>query len=379
MSSNESQNTSGPQKPKWLTATLIVALAVIVGSGVFLLRSKKSTSPEQETASATGARPSEPAQSSSQSTLTSQTSPGSQPSEGTNSAANQPSSSGTGTGAAVGAGATTVVGAVAPTTAGNAGTPDAKTPTGSTAAPNALVGAKEGGAAALGKVSPSIPLPGAGAIAIPPVVGGIGGVKTPGLAGDSKTNSLAMAPTAPQTAEQVPPAPTEGCVTVSYRHKKTSGHSSEESCLNHKNLLKLKHVNANSICVRVNKTPVAFEKVAGKSDEILVAPGAGPHAEITVRYCFGKKTCPENCTIPKDDFMGSIGATAQNDEGTAQWDPTEKADPAKPKLNVHAKIDSDLKKDLEALDESDSATVSTFKDWIANEENPACGTKQAMR
>ena len=350
MSSNETKNTPAPQKPKWLTAALVLSLVLILGAGVFLLRSKKSSNPNPEQASQ-----SNPADPHSNQAMQPSTAPNPSNAESTatNNSAGPPSADAPSayTSSADGQAVAVPVPGVAPATGVAASLTNTKTGI---------------GAQALSKAQP----PTTGALPGVPAIAPIGSLPL-------KTNGLNSAPST-TTAEQTPPPPAEGCLTLSYHHKKTAGHSSEESCLNHKNLIKLKHTNANSVCVRLNKTPVAFEKVPGKADEILVAPGAGPHAEITVRYCFGKKTCPEDCTVPKDEFMGSIGASAQN-EKTAQWDPSEKADPSKPKLNVHAKIDSDLKKDLETLDEPDSASLSTFKDWVADAENPACGTNQAMR
>jgi hypothetical protein len=184
-----------------------------------------------------------------------------------------------------------------------------------------------------------------------------------------------------EKTEAAPSSP-EGCFTLSYHHKKTSGHNTEESCMAHKNVVKMKYPHASAVCVRVNKTPVAFERSKDKPDQLIIGAVAGPQAEITVRYCLGKAKCAEDCTIPKDDFMNSIGGVAQNDkeDSAGQWEANEKADGApQARPNVSAHLKGDLRKELENLDQPEEAAQTVFQDWIAGNEAPSCGTRQAMR
>lgn len=174
-----------------------------------------------------------------------------------------------------------------------------------------------------------------------------------------------------QAKMETPTEPPKGCVTITYQHRKTTGHNHEEACFQHKNLIRLKHDNVNSVCVRVNGTPVPFEFNKSKTNEILVAAVAGPKAQITARYCFGKTKCDENCTIPKDDFMDAIGGDKPMQ--VAQWDAHDTVDKDS---DVNAHLDSEMKKELDRLDRVET---TVFADWIGGSEAPACGTKHAQR
>lgn len=200
---------------------------------------------------------------------------------------------------------------------------------------------------------------------------GVGTGTAGGLAGGAKQAQIAEAPAAP-------PVPTQGCYTVTFHHKKTSGHSNEEACTQHKNLIRIPHPNPASICVRMNKVPVAFELVKGKTNELVVGAIAGPKAEITARYCVGHSTCAEDCKIPKDDFMDAIGAGGEMaaPARVAQWDPADKADKDS---DVNGHLDAEMKRELDKLDEAPAqAATEIFKDWLTSSESPACGSKHAM-
>lgn len=181
------------------------------------------------------------------------------------------------------------------------------------------------------------------------------------------------------TAPVVAEGPT--CFTETFTHKPMSGHSDEESCSHHKNLLKLAHSNVNSahVCVRVNGAPVKFER---KGDEILIGSIAGPKAKITVRYCTGKLTCAaiakEDCSVPRDEFMDAMGGGGTDD--TVQWESAG----ANPKSLEDARLNNEVKKELADIDGVDSsekdrapAQISVFKEWIREENVPACEKKQA--
>ncbi|MCM2322936.1 MAG: hypothetical protein NDJ90_06705 [Oligoflexia bacterium] len=187
---------------------------------------------------------------------------------------------------------------------------------------------------------------------------------TPGL-----PPSQAKVP-APVVTEAAPP---QGCVTLVFHHKKQTGHTDEEACSQHKNLIKLPHANPTSLCVRVNKTPVRFQQIAGKPNEILVAAIAGPRSEITARYCFGKATCQEDCTIPKDEFMDAIGGSDSDKlAGAGQWDNGAK------EADVNAHLDAEMKRELDNLDRHVRGDNGVFNGWLSGAPAAACGTKPVL-
>lgn len=174
---------------------------------------------------------------------------------------------------------------------------------------------------------------------------------------------------APSVAVASAPQPT--CFYESFHHKPTSGHTDEEACSRHKNLLKLTHANPSAahFCVRVNGTPVKFMR---KGDEILIGSIAGPKAKITVNYCLGKSNCDElakdDCTVPKDEFMEALGG--DTDSLNAQW-------------GDNGQLNADVKKELEEIDGATSdeqdrapAQASIFKEWIRDQDASACAQKQ---
>ena len=205
--------------------------------------------------------------------------------------------------------------------------------------------------------------------------------------GKSQTSGLITSPQTTQNGlpgtDGVPAAgaktePTPTCFIVAYHHKPLPGHSDDESCSHHKNLIRLKHANVNSasVCMRVNGVPVKFERVAGRSDEVVIGGVAGPHAAITARYCVGHVTCNEDCTIPKDEFMDALGGGTESDvtlAANAQWE----AEDAKAAA-ADSKLNQDLKKELSEFDEpapagnEEKGARKPFADWISENETPTC-------
>ncbi len=176
-------------------------------------------------------------------------------------------------------------------------------------------------------------------------------------------------------------AETQGCFTVTFKHKRMMAHSSDETCSHHKNVVKLYHkkVDAKSICVRVDGKPVKFAVNKKDSRELMIAGVAGPEAKITARYCVGKSGCSEDCKVPRDDFMAAIGGEDDLKGGTeiGHWDSDA---PSETETKNTAKLNSELKRELAELDEVEPGTsegVSIFRDWVGEEEIPACGSKQA--
>jgi hypothetical protein len=170
---------------------------------------------------------------------------------------------------------------------------------------------------------------------------------------------------------------------ITFRHKKLATHASDDECSHHRNLLKLGHedINASTVCIRVNGTPVRHELVSGKTDEFIIGPVAGPHDTITARFCTGKTVCTESCNYPAkeivkhDEFLDAIGGTdSADDNKVAHW---EAADAAKT-AEVNQAVDGEIKKELQNQDEAAKkiaqSKMEIFKDWINESEQPSCGT-----
>jgi hypothetical protein len=173
----------------------------------------------------------------------------------------------------------------------------------------------------------------------------------------------------------IPPPTTEKlaavCFTETFKHKALASHEDGEACLHHQNLIKLarKNINPRTLCVRVNGSAVKF-KVLPQNHAVLIGASAGPHAEITVRYCTGRSTCHEGCKIAKDEFLSAIGgdeAVTSNKGWNAEADGA-----------GHSTEDTALKKEVEQLNrdtQTDGTKTSIFKDWVFQKENLACNGK----
>ncbi len=163
------------------------------------------------------------------------------------------------------------------------------------------------------------------------------------------------------------------CVTVTYKRSEESRKLASADLAERKNLIKIKHsgVNAQSICVKVNQVPVAYQ--TGKDDEILLAPIADGKAEVSVRYCVGKAKCQEDCAIPepaKDEFMTAIGGGDAADGAVAQWDPEDKSNSD---AEIHAAIDPEMRKALQDPKKvMKKAEGEAFSHWQSVSEAPAC-------
>lgn len=218
------------------------------------------------------------------------------------------------------------------------------------------------GGTQLGTGAPGAPLPGVG------------------IPGAGTTAQLAPAPGA------LPPAePQDQCVTITYHHKAIASHNDEEACSHHKNMLKLAKIGdariaPQTVCVRVNGTPVHYLTVKGHADELIFGSIAGPKSKVTVHYCTGKALgcAKEDCTVPKDEFMEAIGGgeSGSGDAKLGQWDPTA---PAEKEADVMAKLDGEVKKELETNDDLNGRAPAgeLFKDWIGETQAAACGAAQA--
>ncbi|OFZ17986.1 MAG: hypothetical protein A2X94_06325 [Bdellovibrionales bacterium GWB1_55_8] len=169
-----------------------------------------------------------------------------------------------------------------------------------------------------------------------------------------------------------PEPPKPECFRASFSHPKLAAHSSDELCSQHQNLLTLKHkdVNSKSLCVRVNGRPVRFDRVKGHPERIIIGPIAGPKAVITANYCIGKAHCPEECKIPKDEFLDAIGGTEEVGQQLGKWLDSDKDTGDV----VAAQLDSQLKKELADLEDKGEL----FSGWNGDSEARECGRKIAI-
>lgn len=356
-------------RKKWIALSMLILF--VLGGGVYQLR-KRGSGP-------TGGESSGLGQNSAPNAADSPDAP-----KPSGSDSGEPLASSGQPGGAAGPGAPTSLGAVAPA-------PDAST--GSAPAPAARSGGFFSSLFSRGKA----PVGGAGLPAVAPPSGPVAAVLpgAPGLPGGASPEGSKPALTPSElaasggsSAPAVPAPPKDTCYTVTYRHKSLSSHSDEETCSHHKNWLKLKHkdVNAKSVCVRVNGTPVHYLSVKGHADELIFGSIAGPKSKVTVRYCTGKmakceqELAAQECAVPKDEFMEAIGGSEGKggDARLGQWDPS---NPSEREADVMAKLDGEVKKELETNDELNGRAPEgkMFKDWLADADSitGACGTQQA--
>lgn len=176
------------------------------------------------------------------------------------------------------------------------------------------------------------------------------------------------APTAPGVTEKEKVTPALGCLSWTFTHAKTPGHKDRESCTQHRNLVKIpaiKDLNLKSLCVRVDGTPVRFEtQKQGDEVALLIGAIAGPGSKITIRGCGLKATCNDDCKIPKDEFMASIGGDEEADAPSpnrkiAKWDPHQKEEAQ----GLSAEMDAEIQKEI-----ADAQNLKTFNGW--NTDHP---------
>lgn len=182
--------------------------------------------------------------------------------------------------------------------------------------------------------------------------------------------------------QQSAPSPTNenGCVQLTLKHKQLSGHSSLDSCGEHRNAFKVAvaSLNKKSVCVRVDGTPVKFDLAQSKDKSfytITLGNIAGPMSKITARYCLGDRTCPEDCTVPKDEFLDAIGG----DEVAAAPKPAQKLAHGgkweKKPGTKDGETDGEVSDELEAEIEHElhaGRDLKVFDGWIQEREESAC-------
>lgn len=159
----------------------------------------------------------------------------------------------------------------------------------------------------------------------------------------------------------------EGCFTFNYQAK---DYKNPKTFGKHQHLITLKHseVNPKSVCVRVNDTPVAFEFLKKEEPQVILKPILKSNPKVTIQYCLRNTSCLDKCTVPKDEFMESIGGIAkgfeQADKQKVKWDPSQKDN------------EPDLKKELTGLLEEapgkDSRKLQVYSEWNRNEGTASC-------
>ncbi|MBI3533877.1 MAG: hypothetical protein HY072_00100 [Deltaproteobacteria bacterium] len=123
------------------------------------------------------------------------------------------------------------------------------------------------------------------------------------------------------------------CFILTFHHKPIASHSSDDACLEHNNLISLAHsqILDKSLCIKIDNVPVAHQIMPQKNKpqenrvaniEVLIGPVAGPHSVITAHYCLKGSVCKEECKIPKDKFMESLGVAQDHFIQTknVKWD-----------------------------------------------------------
>lgn len=172
-----------------------------------------------------------------------------------------------------------------------------------------------------------------------------------------------------------------GCFLVTLTHKPLPEHKNRQHCSRHRNYVRLgdSSINLKSLCVRVDSVPVRYELVEKKNKKgiqgLMISSGAGPNSKITVRYCIGKKSCPETkteCAVPKDDFLDAIGGSDPEEDTRiriVKWDPND----ASQDVDVAASIEADLKKELA------DAEPGVFDEWIGTSEAASCRQRVANK
>lgn len=197
------------------------------------------------------------------------------------------------------------------------------------------------------------------------------------------TSTSEKAATAQSEKSAEPAAPqikkvADECFQVEFKHKKIASHSDGEACTHHQNLVHVPipegmAINAKSVCIRVNGTPVNFKKLNNQPTDFVIDSVAGPNAVISARFCTGALNCSENCKVPKDEFLTAIGADTDSFAAPGkivQWNPAN--DKKKPNNN-EVELDRELSSLGDALKDAKGAArdVNLFDGWILENETPS--------
>ncbi|MCC7442315.1 MAG: hypothetical protein IT285_11815 [Bdellovibrionales bacterium] len=200
-----------------------------------------------------------------------------------------------------------------------------------------------------------------------PPTSDVGSAAEPKAPGKPATKQAAAPVAELAAAPARPPEPKDECFTLTFKHQDLAAHRDGEACLHHPNLMEIpaERLNRKSVCVRVNGTPVKHAVDRKHAGRVLIGAVAGPQSEISVRYCTGKLTCKEDCSVPKDEFLSAIGGAADGGSGFAE--------------GQGAQDDAALEKELRALNDASGggSDKQAFSGWLKQgKPSGACGTKE---
>ncbi|MBI4924331.1 MAG: hypothetical protein HY843_00275 [Bdellovibrio sp.] len=169
------------------------------------------------------------------------------------------------------------------------------------------------------------------------------------------------------------------CFILTFHHKPLASHSSDDACLEHNNLISLAHsqILDKSLCIKIDNVPVAHQIMPQKNKlrknkvnniEVLIGPVAGPNSVITAHYCLKGSICKEECKIPKDKFMESLGVAQDHFIQTknVKWDASIHQEEGEAALGV----DQDLEREM-SLGEAQSI----FSGWTLDKKDETCAQK----
>lgn len=188
---------------------------------------------------------------------------------------------------------------------------------------------------------------------------------------DAQNSSQAIAPSTETTAqakkEEAPRPAAPQCFSQTFRHQALKSHQDGEACLHHQNEIQVAHArfNTQSLCVRVNGTPVYHKRVGKNSGRVRLAAVAGPDSVISVSYCLTKTKCTSDCKIPKDPFMESLGGAAEVELS---------------KKNLTAEeiqLEKEMKGFTSELDSNSQKNI--FKNWVSTQPVSHCKSHSTKR
>lgn len=178
---------------------------------------------------------------------------------------------------------------------------------------------------------------------------GVPVLKAVGVPGDS----------APKVAQEV----RSGCFIAKFEHHRMRGHTTREECSRHQNEIVLSQESGlfrafqekSAVCVKLNGTPLEFEK---KGNRIVFGNVAGPDSVVTIQYGLGGSKCTDSCAPKKDAFLSAVGADEDDaSAGNGQWDAADRDD-----VDLGTEF-ADL---LEAEKRQPRGALASSTDWSAD-------------
>ncbi len=133
---------------------------------------------------------------------------------------------------------------------------------------------------------------------------------SPALPRASQPGSAPLTASVPRSTNTEPEKPSsQQPLVLTFVHASEAAHSDGESCLRHRNFLKIDwqpFASKVPTCVRVDGRPVGHERT---KEGLLIGPEAGPRSKIQVTVCttaFADE-CTKKCAKPKDAVLGALG------------------------------------------------------------------------